>query len=480
MPKRAAGTVNSGTCKMTSSTRLADGCPNRPSSRFAPLPNIYHPRVLNVLLQLRNVTQTSVTLEWPPLELATAKLRSLDIHRNGARLATIPSPLQNTSTKLSGLELDHEYTFQLFLRTSAGVFPSNTIPVRTHTMQNTSGISVCFGTIQDPVLLEHAKLALEEMGARYSDRIQIDTTHFVCTTPAATSAGASAAGNVQSGPGVEYQRALQLSIPVVLPHWIMACHSERKMVPIASYYLGASNVPMNTPPFTRPQSMSGVPLAKSPTRPLSGAGVGSTKDAAANRAANRASMPPMSRSESLNVARPLSPRSPENQARSLPAFQEAEEPTSEGEEDGEPSIPPTTPGGSSKAPVAAKTAQPSLAPASAKEEGKEEENASDPKNHLRKGTMDKNFRFPPGAGSPTPPPAVPALPNATKTAEATAPAVPELTVSPVPPEEAHVVAPSSIDVPPPPAPEKEERERRASVGAVSEDEDLGATEEIPL
>ena len=95
-------------------------------------------------------------------------------------------------------------------------------------MTDTSGISVCFGTVQDKVLFENAKLALREMKAKWSDKIQIDTTHFVCTTPAATPAGAQASGGLSSGPGVEYQRALQLSIPVVQPGWIMACHSEKK------------------------------------------------------------------------------------------------------------------------------------------------------------------------------------------------------------------------------------------------------------
>ena len=140
------------------------------------------------------------------------------------RLAAIPTPLQNTYTKLSGLELNTDYTFQLILRTTAGVFPSNVVRVRTHTMADTSGISVCFGTVLDKVLLEDAKQALHEMRARWSNKIQIDTTHFVCTTPAGEGAAAD------SGPGVEYQRALQLSIPVVQPQWILACHSERKYV----------------------------------------------------------------------------------------------------------------------------------------------------------------------------------------------------------------------------------------------------------
>lgn len=169
-------------------------------------------------------------MEWPPVVLATAKLRSLDIYRNNERLAAIPSPLTNTSTKLSGLQTDEEYTFQLVLRTSAGTFPSNVIRVRTHTMQDTSGISVCFGNVQDEVLLENAKMALREMKAKWSDKIQIDTTHFICTTPAATTSGAQATGSSVGAPGVEYQRALQLSIPVLYPDWIIACHTEKRYV----------------------------------------------------------------------------------------------------------------------------------------------------------------------------------------------------------------------------------------------------------
>lgn len=114
------------------------------------------------------------------------------------------------------------------MRTTAGTFQSNVLNVRTHTMADTSGISVCFGNVQDAVVLENAKLALGEMGAKWSDKIQIDTTHFVCTTPAATPGSASTTGSLVSAPGVEYQKALQLSIPVVNPNWILACHNEKK------------------------------------------------------------------------------------------------------------------------------------------------------------------------------------------------------------------------------------------------------------
>jgi hypothetical protein len=67
------------------------------------------------VLSLLNTTQTSVTLEWGRLNLASASLRSVEIYRNGSRLAGIPNPAVNTSTKLSSLQLDTDYTFQLVM-----------------------------------------------------------------------------------------------------------------------------------------------------------------------------------------------------------------------------------------------------------------------------------------------------------------------------------------------------------------------------
>ncbi|KZT37488.1 hypothetical protein SISSUDRAFT_1062743 [Sistotremastrum suecicum HHB10207 ss-3] len=303
------------------------------------------------VLELRNVTQTSVTLEWPPLKLATAKLRSLDIFKNGERLAAIPSATQNTSTKLSGLELNTEYTFQLVLRTTAGAYPSNVVKVRTHTMTDTSGISVCFGNVQDVVMLENAKLALREMHAKWSNKIQIDTTHFVCSTPANP-------GHADpSTPSVEYQRALQLSIPVVQPHWIFACHTEKKMVPISGYYLGTTpSAPISQTPFTRPASMSQMPLSQSPTK-----------------ASHRASLPAKATSPPTTpfVNQSPVPRapSPETRARSGSIIQE------EAEADAEVDTVP------------------------------EDHNPPKPRPssiHTRSGTMNREFKFPPPSSESVP------------------------------------------------------------------------------
>ncbi|KAH9944654.1 hypothetical protein B0H21DRAFT_823283 [Amylocystis lapponica] len=68
-------------------------------------------------LELHNVAQTSATFEPLPLELVSAKLRSLSIYRNRQHLPAIPFPSTITSMKLSGLVT--EFIFQLVLYTTA-------------------------------------------------------------------------------------------------------------------------------------------------------------------------------------------------------------------------------------------------------------------------------------------------------------------------------------------------------------------------
>ncbi|KIK17919.1 hypothetical protein PISMIDRAFT_684693 [Pisolithus microcarpus 441] len=392
-------------------------------------------------LEVRNVTQTSVTLEWPPLKLATAKIRSLDIYKNSQRVAAIPTPLTNTSTKLSGLSLDTPYTFQLVLRTSAGTFHSNIVNVRTHTIADTSGISVCFGTVADPVLLEDAKSALRDMKAKWSDKIQIDTTHFVCTTPAMTPSGAKASGgSVAGGPGIEYQKALQLSIPVVQPQWILACLTEKKMVPIVAYYLGVT--PPNAASYysQRTQSMSQASLPSS-------ASAGS----ASKPAPNRSSMPVPSRSTGTNGTSP--PSNP--QRKSI-------EPTPEDPE-GE-----TEEASSENAPASTATRQ-SKRSASITES-----------RHRSNGTMDRNFKFPPSQQQPpqrvASPPSLPSSPPPVpKQQQQPHPQKPGEGGEDMPP--VNIITPSSVEVPPPPPVEKESRR---PVIVDEEDEEVGETVEIDL
>ncbi|KAF8165887.1 hypothetical protein B0H34DRAFT_254693 [Crassisporium funariophilum] len=414
-------------------------------------------------LTVRNITQTSVTLEWPTIKLATAKLRSLDIYRNGERLSAVPSPMTNTSTKHSGMEINTEYSFQLVLRTTAGTFPSNVLRVRTHTMSDTSGISVCFGNVQDSVLLENAKLALREMGAKWSDKIQIDTSHFVCTTPAATPSGAGVAGNASGAPGVAYQRALQLSIPVVQPHWILACHSEKRMVPIASFYLGASSsTPASAAFGNRPQSMSQASLPYSPASPPP-----STRGAPTSY---RSSMPPPSRS-SGPVHPPGTPPSPASTFVNQPSSTSANnsrarhfEPTLEEAEQDDPDT---------------QTVQLERTTSLTSNESKRKS---------RSGTMNREFKFPPTGSSPgnSPVPSsapVPAAVQENSTKKASPPVLSEehqsMQRNDQEGRKPAVITPSSIEVPAPPPMEKERALNRISLDDSNED-DVGDTVDIPL
>lgn len=183
-------------------------------------------------LHVKHVTQTSAILEWEPLVLHNAKLKFLDIFRNGVRLGQHAQPDVNFF-KLSGLELDTEYDFHIAIKTTAGSFVSNKIKVRTHTLENLTGINVCFGnfstgpdfeseetTKTTPTKQELIEI-LKRIGARYSEQVGPDTTHFLCDT--------------QGGP--EYQKAEEGSIPIVKPEWLVACEKEGKVQAALPYYL---------------------------------------------------------------------------------------------------------------------------------------------------------------------------------------------------------------------------------------------------
>ena len=319
-------------------------------------------------------------------------------------------------------------------------------------MTDTSGISVCFGNVQDEVMLDNAKLALREMKAKWSDKIQIDTTHFVCTTPAATPAGAQASGGTGTTPGVEYHRALKLSIPIVQPHWILACHSEKKyvlifiltltlshricrMVAISNYYLGVTPSSPNSP-FTRPHSMSQASL------PNSGSRSASTPPPNRTKSPHRASMPvahrtagpsPSTVSPFLNQSRePITPE------RSAPPFAPTLEESPEDE-------------GVEEAQLEKSTNDTSI---------KGQKNTP--------GEMNPRFRFP----SPGPSNGVPV-----KRERKSPPAELNDKIN-VSAQSSSVITPSAIEVPPPPPVEKEHSPSSTSVDEI--EDDVGDTVDIPL
>ncbi|KAJ7236890.1 hypothetical protein B0H12DRAFT_1238404 [Mycena haematopus] len=121
-----------------------------------------------------------------------------------------PSP-PKLQPNTESLEPNTEYTFQSILRTMAGSYPSNLIRVRPHTMSDTSGISVCFGNAQDSVLLRNVKMALREMKVEPPDPDRHDA---LCQCLHNTRRrDVQLDGTSVVAPAVEYQRALQLTIP---------------------------------------------------------------------------------------------------------------------------------------------------------------------------------------------------------------------------------------------------------------------------
>ncbi|KAL4898804.1 hypothetical protein BDV59DRAFT_167559 [Aspergillus ambiguus] len=174
------------------------------------------------VLRLRNATQTSLVLEWDPIDLATASVKSLSLYRNGSKAGSIPRPLETRSTKISGLAIHTEYTFHLVLRTTAGTYQSEKLTCRTHKMTDLSGITVTPGVLP-PQQKDALAAALDRIGGRLIDSVRIDTTHFVCS----------------EGRGPLWEKAVEMNIPVVVPEWVDACESEGTIVSVRGYYLNA-------------------------------------------------------------------------------------------------------------------------------------------------------------------------------------------------------------------------------------------------
>ncbi|KAF2153017.1 chitin biosynthesis protein, partial [Myriangium duriaei CBS 260.36] len=190
------------------------------------------------VLRCRNATQTSVVLEWDPVSLATSELRSLSLYRNGSKAGNIPR--DKLSTKISGLQVDHEYTFHLVLRTSAGTYSSERLTVRTQKMTDLTGITVTPGVMPQP-LRDSLEETIKQIGAKLIDTVRIDTTHFVCT----------------EGRGQAWEKAVEMNIPVVVPDWVKGCQRDGRITGVRGYYLNAD-------PKLRPVAPMTINTAHSP------------------------------------------------------------------------------------------------------------------------------------------------------------------------------------------------------------------------
>lgn len=195
-----------------------------------------------------------MVLEWDPIENATADVLSLSLFRNGQKAGTIPRPGEMHSTKISGLAVDTEYTFHLVLRTTAGTLSSEKVVVKTHKMTDLSGITVTPGYLPAQLKESLAK-AVERIGAKLVDHVRIDTTHFVTT----------------EGRGIDWEKAVEMNIPVVRPEWVEGCERGGRIVGVRQYYLDADPRQrqvaemQNQPPAPEPKKES----PKLPTSPVS-------------------------------------------------------------------------------------------------------------------------------------------------------------------------------------------------------------------
>ncbi|KAF2636533.1 hypothetical protein P280DRAFT_460018 [Massarina eburnea CBS 473.64] len=198
-------------------------------------------------LRCRNATQTSVVLEWDPIDIATAELRSLTLYRNGNKAGTIPKPTEVHSTKLSGLAVDTDYQFHLVLRTSAGTFSSDKLTVETHKMTDLSGITITPGHMPASIR-ESLQKSVERIGAKIVDTVRIDTTHFVCT----------------EGRGPAWEKAVENNIPVVVPDWVKGCERDGRIVGVRGYYLNADPRLRQMGPGTQGQGQSPQQQVTSP------------------------------------------------------------------------------------------------------------------------------------------------------------------------------------------------------------------------
>lgn len=155
-----------------------------------------------------------------------------------------------TSTKISGLAVDTEYNFHLVLRTSAGTLSSKQLVVHTHKMTDLSGIIISTG-IMPAAVRESVAAAVQRIGAKIIDGVNIETTHFVTT----------------EGRGVPWEKAVEMNIPVVRPEWVNACEENGRILGVTKFYLDAvrQETPStpNKPGPTPPQTQKELPTAPS-------------------------------------------------------------------------------------------------------------------------------------------------------------------------------------------------------------------------
>ncbi|KAJ2499583.1 hypothetical protein GGH96_003431 [Coemansia sp. RSA 1972] len=178
------------------------------------------------VIRVGHTTQTWAVLEWEPLDLAAAELRSLHLYRDGQRMmqvmpATAELANRTRAVKTTGLDVGQTYEFKVEMRTSAGTFFSNTVSLTTHALDNLTGVRVCFGECESQDEIDALKDTLRRIGASWTDSVSLSITHFVA--------------RYKSGAG--YEAALRCNVPIVKPDWVLACEANGKLQPAIKFHL---------------------------------------------------------------------------------------------------------------------------------------------------------------------------------------------------------------------------------------------------
>ncbi len=173
------------------------------------------------LLSVSHVTQTTLAVRWEPLELHCCELRGIDCFVNGSKVSSFI--MQNSNTlKLSGLDMDKAFEVYIVVRTSGGAFKSNVVLVRTHTIDNMSGLSVYISPTIEEGTVRELKEIMSRLGGKITTELnQSSVTHFVTNL----------------AQGEEYEKANNWNIPIVNADWLKECAANKKMLSVSQYYL---------------------------------------------------------------------------------------------------------------------------------------------------------------------------------------------------------------------------------------------------
>ena len=93
-------------------------------------------------LVVKGLTTDVPDADWSSRKLYAADLKTQELYRNEKKVNQALPP-HICATRITGLEPNTTYNFVLKLKTTAGLFSSDPLTVKTHTLDNLSGSFCC-------------------------------------------------------------------------------------------------------------------------------------------------------------------------------------------------------------------------------------------------------------------------------------------------------------------------------------------------